>query len=217
MRIILASQSPRRQELLRLTGLTFDIISTDLDETQQTGEDPAHYARRLSQGKAQAAANQIDGDALIVAADTIVVDGSDVLGKPVDAADATATLRRLRGRTHYVITAVTLLNTEQGQMISDACRSPVTMRDYTDAEIAGYVASGDPFDKAGAYGIQNDSFHPVHDFAHCFANVMGLPLCHISRMLNSLGLDTPLDVPTACQAGIGYVCPVYETILSGKS
>ena len=215
MRVILASQSPRRRELLALTGLDFAIVATNVDETQQPGEDPAHYVRRLSQEKARAAARQIDGEALIVAADTIVVDEGEVLGKPETAEEAAATLRRLRGQIHHVITAVTLLHTTRSQMITDACRSPVVMRGYSDVDIADYIASGDPFDKAGAYGIQNDAFHPVVDFTHCFANVMGLPLCHISRMLRTLDLDTSLDVPMSCQAGIGYTCPVYDGILRG--
>ena len=216
MRMILASQSPRRRELLSLTGFDFEVASTDLDETQQAGEDPVRYARRLSREKAQAAARLVEGEALIVAADTIVVDGNEVLGKPANIAEATVTLRRLRGRTHHVITAVTLLHSSGSPRITDACRSPVRMRGYTDAEIAAYVASGDPFDKAGAYGIQHGGFHPVQDFAHCFANVMGLPLCHISRMLRRLDLKAPRDVPASCQAGIDYRCPIYDAILSGK-
>jgi septum formation protein len=215
MRIILASQSPRRRELLHLTGLDFDVTPTNVDETQQDGEDPAHYAQRLSREKAQAAASQLEGEALIVAADTVVVYTGEVLGKPETTEEATTVLQRLRRKTHHVITAVTMLHTS-GQMVSDTCSSSVIMRDYTDAAIAEYVTSGDPFDKAGAYGIQNDVFHPVEDFAHCFANVMGLPLCHISRMMGELGLDTPLDVPSSCQAGIGYNCPVFEAILRGE-
>lgn len=216
MRMILASQSPRRRELLSLTGFDFEVVATDLDETQQYGEDPARYARRLSREKAQAAARLVEGEAWVVAADTVVVDGNEVLGKPANPAEAVATLRRLRGRTHHVITAVTLLHSTGNPHITDACRSPVRMRDYTDDEIAAYVASGDPFDKAGAYGIQNGPFHPVQGFAHCFANVMGLPLCHINRMLRRLDREAPRDVPASCQAGIGYACPVYEAILSGK-
>ncbi len=125
-------------------------------------------------------------------------------------------LRRLRGRTHKVYTAVTLLNTTSGQMITEVVGSAVPMRTYSDEEIAAYIASGDPFDKAGAYGIQNSAFRPSEGFAHCFANVMGLPLCHLARMLGALGLAPTEDVPTACQQHLRYVCPIYHSVLAGE-
>lgn len=217
MKLVLASQSPRRRELLGLTGLSFEIVPTHSDESRRAGESPTDYACRLSHDKARAAAAHVEGDALIIAADTIVVDGEEVLGKPEDAGEATATLKQLRGRTHAVITAVTLYNTARDQIISEHCRSPVMMRHYTDEEIAAYIATGDPFDKAGAYAIQNETFRPALVFAHCFANVMGLPLCHINRMLWKLGVEPPNNVPDACQKGIGYQCPIYRTILEPRS
>lgn len=173
------------------------------------------YVRRLSREKALAAALSVGSPALVLAADTIVVDGDNVLEKPCDAEDAAAMLRRLRGRTHEVYTAVALLETASGQMTVQLVCSPVPMRAYSEAEIAAYIASGDPFDKAGAYGIQNTTFHPTEGFAHCFANVMGLPLCHIARMLVALDMEPPVDVPTACQAHLRYSCPVYRSILAG--
>lgn len=214
MRLYLASQSPRRRELLSLLGFEFTTIITQTDERRHPGESPADYACRLSREKAQAAARLIDRDALIVAADTIVVDGSDVLGKPVDAAEARAILLRLRDRLHYVYTAVTLLNTVAGRELSEYASSPVRMRPYTNDEIRAYVATGDPFDKAGAYAIQHPDFHPAEAFGHCFANVMGLPLCHITRMLGQMGIKPPQNVPSACQSNLDYTCPVYERILS---
>ncbi len=89
------------------------------------------------------------------------------------------------------------------------------MRPYTDQEIDAYIASGDPFDKAGAYAIQHAGFHPAENFSHCFANVMGLPLCHVTRSLRKLGIDPVNDVPHACQAYLNYECPVFESILKG--
>lgn len=214
--LILASASPRRRELLALLGLPFEAVTTDIDERVRLGEAPEQYARRLSQEKAGAAASHAGVDALIVAADTIVVDGVDVLGKPSDAAEAADILRQLRGHMHWVYTAVTLLDTWSGRVIIDLAGSPVKMRDYTDDEITRYIASGDPFDKAGAYAIQHNGFHPVENFDHCMANVMGLPLCHIARMLRQEDIDLPVDVAAACQAHIDYKCPVFERILAGE-
>ena len=99
------------------------------------------------------------------------------------------------------------------QMITDLACSDVPMRNYTDEEIEAYIASGDPFDKAGAYAIQHDGFRPVENFSGCFANVMGLPLCHVTRSLRQLGVEAPNDVPLRCQAHIRYECPVFERIL----
>ncbi len=101
-------------------------------------------------------------------------------------------------------------------MITDLACSAVPMRDYTDAEIEAYIASGDPFDKAGAYAIQHNGFRPVENFTGCFANVMGLPLCHVTRSLRRLGVEAPNDVPRRCQAHIHYECPVFEKILKSE-
>ena len=209
MNLILASASPRRRELLSLLGFPFDIAPADIDECTRSGEPPEDYARRLSHEKAAAAAAHIDEDKLILAADTIVVDGADVLGKPRDADEAAAVLRRLRGRIHQVYTAITLLDTASGQTITDLAGSPVQMRNYSDEEISTYIASGDPFDKSGAYG-----FHPAESFDHCMANVMGLPLCHLTRSLRQMALDLSVDTPSACQVHIRYRCPVYAQILA---
>ena len=214
--LILASASPRRRELLRLLGLPFRVVITETDEQRQPGESPDEYACRLSREKARAALARAGTSALILAADTIVVDGDDVLQKPRDADEARAILRRLRGRTHHVYTAVTLLGSRRSEPHSVLVKSPVTMRSYTDAEIEAYIATGDPFDKAGAYAIQHDGFNPVQEMTHCFASVMGLPLCHVVRMLRESGVIPRRNVPEACQAHLGYACPVYRSILAGK-
>jgi septum formation protein len=213
--LILASQSPRRHELLRLLGLPFVGRVSAVAEDRREDELPVEYARRLSREKAGAVAASVDGGSLILACDTVVVDGEDVLGKPVDSAEAAAILKRLAGRDHHVYTAATLLDTADGRAMTELADSPVTMRPYTNREVADYVATGDPFDKAGAYAIQHEGFHPVERFTHCFANVMGLPLCHVTRMLRAFGVEPGADVPAACQAHIGYDCPVYEAILNG--
>jgi MAF protein len=213
--MILASASPRRRELIQLTGLPSSSLAADIDETPHPGEPPAEYVRRMSREKARAAAARVDEPTLILAVDTTVVDGEQILGKPADAGEATAILQQLRGRDHHVLTALTLLDMATGREITQMADSPVHMRDYSDDEIAAYIASGDPFDKAGAYAIQSASFHPVDGFSHCMANVMGLPLCHVTRMLRAAGEAPNGEIAGACQARIGYVCPVYERILAG--
>lgn len=217
MNLVLASESPRRKELLSLVGLPFKIMAPRISEQQLPGESPIDYVRRLSHEKAQAVSATLNSPALVLAADTIVLDGDHILGKPADAQEAASMLRRLRGRTHQVYTAVTLLEALTGRQLSELAASPVLMRNYTEAEIAAYIATGDPFDKAGAYGIQHPDFRPAAGFQHCFANVMGLPLCHVVRLLRRAGLEVGADVPTACQTHLNYVCPVYEAILSGQA
>ena len=125
-------------------------------------------------------------------------------------------LRRLRGRTHQVYTAITLIDLRTDRSITDLACSNVPMRNYTDEEIEAYIASGDPFDKAGAYAIQHNGFRPVENFSQCYANVMGLPLCHVTRSLRKSGVDVTNDVPVLCQAHICYECPVFESILKSE-
>jgi septum formation protein len=213
--ILLASGSPRRRELFALLGLAFDTIAPQVDETRRDGESPTDYAHRLSLTKAEAAL-VLAPSGVLFAADTIVVDGDEVLGKPRDDADAWDILRRLRGRTHEVYTAIVLWDSARERRIIDLARSPVRMRAYTDDEIAAYIASGDPMDKAGAYGIQNPEFHPVEGFADCFANVMGLPVCHVARGLRDVGIAPPPDIAARCQAHLRYECPVFGGILGGR-
>ena len=143
---------------------------------------------RLAEGKARAVfAAQVPVDSLIIAADTTVADGTDILGKPVDEQQAVEMLTRLRGHQHQVYTAVALLRAADGALLLDACVTDVPMRDYTPQEIAAYVATGDPLDKAGAYAIQHAGFHPVEHLEGCYANVVGLPLCHLRRSAAAAG------------------------------
>jgi MAF protein len=138
------------------------------------------------------------------------------LGKPIDAAEARSMLERLRGRSHQVFTAITLIDLETGERITDLASTDVPMRDYSDAELETYIASGDPFDKAGGYAIQHSGFNPVADMRGCYANVVGLPLCHLTRSLRALGIEPPADVAAACQAHLKYDCPVFQLIQAGR-
>jgi len=219
--LILASASPRRRELLALTGLPFDARAAGIDETPQTGEAPVEYVRRAAREKAQAItnsqfpiANKVNSNReLVIAADTEVVIDGEILGKPRSADEATAMLVKLRGRRHEVISAIAVVDARSGELHEELCRSEVPMRNYSDAELASYVATGDPLDKAGAYAIQHNGFRPVENFSHCYASVMGLPLCHLARALHQFGVEPPADVPAACQQFNNYQCPVYQEIL----
>jgi len=193
VRTILASSSPRRRELLAQLGLRFEIIKPDIDESRRTAEELVACAERLSREKAEAAAQLVDrGPALIISADTIVMDGGALLGKPVDADDARRMLRRLRGRAHAVVTAFTLYRAgEAPRIITRHARTVVHMRDYSDAEIEAYVCSGDPLDKAGAYAIQNEAFRPVARIEGSYSNVVGLPLEELRAGLREFGIAIP--------------------------
>ncbi len=208
MHLILASTSPRRRQLLGLLGLAFSVQAVEVDESPQAGETPVDYVRRVACLKAAACP---DGHSLVLAADTVVADGMDLLGKPRDAAEASQMLRRLRGREHQVYTALTL---RQGTCSwTEVCATQVLMRNYDEAEIAAYIASRDPLDKAGAYAIQHSAFRPVTAIEGCYACVVGLPLCHLVRLLQQAGQRPPENVPARCQDTFEYECTVFPSIL----
>jgi MAF protein len=199
--LILASSSPRRRELLASVGLQFTILKPDIDESQHPGEAPLDYVRRLSQEKAADVAARLSSPAAVLAADTVVILAADtlgvdyegeILGKPVDADDAREMLQRLRGRVHQVYTAITLRvqpvdGDSPATSRTSLTRTDVTMRDYSDSEIEAYIATGDPFDKAGSYAIQHEGFHPVERIDGSYSNVVGLPLETLQMMLADIG------------------------------
>ena len=197
--LILASNSPRRKELLSLAGLTFNVQPADIDETALAGEYPDRYVLRLAESKARAIRS--GQQQLVLAADTTVADGGQILGKPVDANQAVVMLKALRGRSHQVYTAVAVFDPASGRMESGICKTEICMRTYTDAEIESYAASGDPLDKAGAYAIQNNEFHPVDSYKGCYTNVMGLPLCLAAELLKGFGTSLTVRVPAKCPDG----------------
>ena len=211
-RLILASASPRRQELFSLLEVPFMAAAADVDEEIEEGESPQEMVCRLSLAKARAVALSYP-EGLIVAADTTVALDGDVLGKPADEAEAVAMLRRLRGRKHTVLSGVTVYHPASGRAITELAESTVLMRAYSDEEVARYAASGDPLDKAGAYAIQHHDFSPVERIGGCYANVMGLPLCHLARALAQFGVTLTVDVPQACQGFTGHRCLVAGEIL----
>jgi septum formation protein len=222
--LVLASNSPRRRELLKLGGWKFESHPAEVDESQLPGEVPTVYVLRLAESKARAcAASFKDGsmpstpeDLIILAADTTVVDGKTILGKPKDMADAETMLKQLRGRTHQVHTGIAVMRMSDGNISTDLCVTDVPMRSYSDEEINTYVATGDPLDKAGAYAIQHPEFHPVDTISGCYASVMGLPLCHLTRTLRKFEIFPITDISTECQSSLNYTCPISAAVLSGE-
>lgn len=218
LRWILASGSPRRRELWSLLDWNAEVQPICIDELPKDNEEPVAFVRRMALEKAHAASGKADGFGEIFAADTIVVDGDRILGKPLDAGQAREMLWDLRGHVHRVITAIALIDLEQEHVFIDTCGTDVPMRSYSHEEIDAYVASGSPLDKAGAYGIQDDGFNPVDEsrMAGCFANVMGLPLCHLMRCMREMGIEPPEALPERCQAHTGYICEIFPAILGWK-
>ncbi len=196
----------------------------EMDESQLPGEMPGNYVLRLAESKARkcAASYKNDGavpsnkELTILAADTAVVDDETILGKPRDSADAAKMLRQLRGHTHKVYTGITIIRTSNGNMGKDLCVTDVPMRGYSREEIETYVDSGDPLDKAGAYAIQHPGFHPVEIFAGCYASVMGLPLCHLTRTLRKFNISPTTDISAKCQTYLNYKCPISNAVLRGE-
>ncbi len=185
VRLVLASQSPRRRELLTLVGLAHEVRPADVDETPHADEQPVPHAERLARAKAETLAAR-ERDAVVVAADTIVVIDGLILGKPTDADDARAMLRRLAGRTHTVFTAVAVARA--GRTVSGVEEVRVTFRALDDVEIAAYVATGEPMDKAGSYGIQGFGATIVERIEGDYFAVMGLPLVRLVGLLGEVGL-----------------------------
>jgi septum formation protein len=178
--LVLASASPRRQELLRNAGITFEVQPADIPEDPLPGEVAKDYAERLAREKALAVARQRPHDC-VLGADTVVVVDGQLLGKPSDAADAARMLRMISGRTHQVITGVCLVVTGQPSVASET--TLVTVCKIPDKDIADYVASGEPLDKAGAYAIQGIASRWIPRIEGDYSNVVGLPVALVFRML----------------------------------
>jgi septum formation protein len=223
--LILASNSPRRKQLLSLGGWDFNTLSPNVDETVLPDEAPVDYVLRVTLVKARSAENMLEKksipDDIILAADTaVVVPGSDgwgynrILGKPSSTDEALEMLQCLRGRTHQVYTGLVAVRLRDHMTLSKVVSTAVEMRSYSDQEMQAYVASGDPMDKAGAYAIQSQSFHPVQNLQGCYANVMGLPLCHVAHLLSGLECPPSADIYQSCQQMLNFRCEVYTQIQS---
>ena len=208
--LILASSSPRRRTLLAELGLDFAVAAADVDEGAHPGESPADLVVRLSQNKGRVIAEEHPGE-LVLAADTVVVLNDEILGKPADPAQAVTMLSALRGRMHYVFTAVSLFGADGPGPATRLCCSKVWIRNFTDDEIRDYVATGDPLDKAGAYAIQHPRFSPVERWDGCYTAIMGLPLGAVGELLSAAGASPAAGlrqagVISACERQSGRCC-----------
>jgi septum formation protein len=191
VRLILASASPRRSELLRAAGYAFDVVPADVDERTRSAESPDAYVRRVALDKARVVAACVP-DALVLAADTCVVIDGHILGKPIDGADGARMLRLLSGRAHEVLTGVAVIG-PAGTSVESAS-SRVVFATLTEGDIAWYLASGEPADKAGAYAIQGLASRFVERIDGSCSNVVGLPVAVASRMLREQGfMGQPAD------------------------
>ncbi len=191
-RVILASGSPRRRELLTLVGIAHEVRPADIDETLLGGESPVEHSERLARGKARAVA-ATDPDAVVIAADTIVVVDDEIFGKPRDAAEAAAMLRRLSGRAHAVFTAVAVARGTRTESAVEAVA--VTFRMLSDDDISAYVATGEPMDKAGGYGIQGYGATIVESVNGDYFSVMGLGLRRLVELLARVGVVYRFQLP----------------------
>lgn len=184
--LVLASGSPRRRELLAFLGVPFSCVVSGADEHVSPCQ-PEEMVRKLAQIKAECVLDLLETPSVVLGADTVVVLDGEILGKPADAPEAAAMLSRLQGHTHTVVTGICLLNSETGEHMVDYERTEVIFAPMTDEEIADYVATGDPLDKAGAYGIQGPCAVHIPGIHGCYYNVMGLPLHKLYRMLKAFG------------------------------
>ena len=207
MAIVLASASPRRRELLPALGVTFEVVPAGVDESGEN-DDAARLACTLARRKARAVADARPGDT-VIGADTIVVLDGWQLGKPRDDTEARTMLEALRGRTHHVVTGVAVIGA-RGEA-TEAVTTAVTMREYADAEVARYIARGEPFDKAGGYAVQDTELAPAAAVDGCRCAVIGLPLWTLRRLLRDVaGVEgEPPGLPDC----VG--CPHREGVESG--
>ncbi len=209
-KLVLASTSPRRNELLRLLGIPFEKRPSNADETHHEDVNAVDYVRQMAREKGLVVL-QTDGE-WILSADTIVALDGQVVGKPANEEEAYEILRAMRARGHEVYTALCLRAENGSEPLESLCATDVFMRDYSEEELAAYIASEDYKDKAGGYAIQHRGFHPCTGVRGCYANVMGLPLCHLAMLLESAGIKLEADVPQACQRYNEITCEVYSQI-----
>lgn len=196
--------------------LPLRICPADIDETPLDKEEAGAYTIRLAAGKAQKRDSSLTENAIIIAADTTVAYQGYILGKPESRQEAIEMLTTLRNKSHQVFTGIAVLFPGDSDPVTELVKTDVPMRDYNDDEMLAYIDSGEPFDKAGAYGIQHQGFHPVDIMEGCFANVMGFPLCHLARILIKNQIQFSADIAASCQEYNQYQCPVFAAILQGE-
>ncbi|MGZ3613999.1 MAG: Maf family protein [Thermodesulfobacteriota bacterium] len=197
-RLILASKSPRRSELLRQVGLEFEVVPTGVKEDFVQGESPQEHVIRLAQAKARDVASKYP-EHWVIAADTIVCINGSILGKPNNRQEALEMLRCLSGQEHWVLTGFAVCHLAKGEVDQEAVQTTVKVKSLTPAEMEWYVKTGEPFDKAGGYGIQGIGSFMIESIQGSYTNVVGLPLCELIQMLKRLGaiaFPPPCPSPT---------------------
>lgn len=219
IKLILASGSPRRRALIQLLDYPSQVVVSDVDEDAITIADPAAYVLETARQKASAVAHRLAENSplqssvekrILVAADTTVALDGEILGKPVDAAAARDMLHRQRNHHHLVHTAIVLMDVDSGRHVDGVNSTVVTMRAYTDEEIEAYIATGDPFDKAGAYAIQHPLFRPVAAVEGCYLTVVGLSICHLALLLEEMGIPPRVQTAALWEVHRGFECPLLE-------
>jgi septum formation protein len=195
MKLILASASPRRAEILRSANIDFEVLAAQVDESRLGDESPAALVERLAMAKATRAASTHSQEeaAVVLGADTVVVIGEEILGKPLNAGRAAQMLRLLRGRDHEVITGVAVIAIPSEQSLTGHETTRVWFDPMSDAEIGAYVATGEPLDKAGAYAIQGIASRYIPKIEGDYFNVVGLPMARVWKMLHQLGFHQPTN------------------------
>ena len=213
--VVLASSSPRRRLLLGDLGVRFTVRISDLDEAMTAPAEPSAYVASLARQKAEIVAWEalpesvevpVELAPLVIGADTIVVLDDEILGKPADGKQANRMLRRLRGRSHQVMTALALIDTADRSVTTRTVTSAVHMADFSDDELAAYVATGEPLDKAGGYGIQRGTAHLISGFTGCYTSIVGFPVCEVAALLRGAGIILRADAPY-CRLPNGRPCP----------
>lgn len=208
VKIILASASPRRKQILSWITPDYEARPADIDETPRHGEDPIAYTRRMALGKMAKAAEALTGDVLVIGSDTTVSLDGVIFGKPRDAAHAREMLSLLNGKEHIVATAVSMFTQRGGTVRTLACVdvTHVRFRHMSEAEVDGFVAGGVPMGKAGAYAIQDREYHPVESIRGCYTGVMGFPFCAVLEMMRNLGFSCAGIGREMCERGSGQCC-----------
>jgi septum formation protein len=186
-RIILASTSPRRKELLQSVGIQFEIVAPSSDESLLGSENPKVYVLRLASEKALSVSLNLEGDFLVIGADTIVVVDNEILGKPSNEEEARAMLSKISGREHNVLTAFCIAQPKNNVLHSEVVDTKVRVKTLEPQEIQGYIKTGEPMDKAGAYGIQGIGAFMIRGISGSYTNVVGLPIVEVLEALNKLG------------------------------
>lgn len=214
IRFLLGSQSPRRRQLVQLLGYPVDTAVADADEESIQTPDPQQNVIDTALLKSELIRQQhpSHGRTLLITADTTVAFGQQMLNKPKDEADAARMLRLLRGTPHQVHTGIVLYDMASGRQTTAVSTAQIIMRNYTDDEIAAYIATGDPMDKAGAYAVQHQQFRPAAAVEGCFLNVIGLPICLLIQLLQTWEVPLRADPTAVAHAHLGHACPTFNQL-----